>query len=141
MELGPGSYGFHDLAPGAWFHTAWCPVMTGAAARFAVLTGLAPTSDGGVPPLLVLSLVEGAKQSGPVQITAELLRGWRLNPETPVQPGARVRGRYEVTALRRRLLTLGLRIETEDGATALTGEARLVLARALRPAPTTPPTD
>lgn len=139
MELGPGSYNFDDLATGAWFHTAWCRVTQDAVARFSALTGI--PVEGAAPPLLVLSLVEGAKQSGPVQITAELLRGWRVDPETPVQPGAQVRGRYEVTALRRRLLTLGLRIETEDGATALTGEAQLVLARALRPAPTTPPTD
>lgn len=125
MELGPGSYGFDDLTPGAWFHTGWCPVTPDAVARFSALTGI--PAEGAAPPLLVLSLVEGAKQSGPVQIATELLRGWRIGPEASVRAGTRVRGRYEVTALRRGLLTLALSVETEAGDTALTGEARLVL--------------
>lgn len=125
MELGPGRYDVEDLAPGAWFCTAWVDVTAKAAARFAALTGI-PAGDA-VPPLLLLSLVEGAKQSGPVQIAAELVRGWSLAAESPVQAGARIQGRYEVTALRRGLLTLALRIETDAGATALTGEARLVM--------------
>ncbi|MCR9088158.1 MAG: hypothetical protein NXH97_15590 [Rhodobacteraceae bacterium] len=126
MELGPGRYGFDDLTPGAWFSTVWVDVTPDAVARFSALTGI-PAGDT-VPPLLLLALVEGAKQSGPVQIAAELLRGWRVSPEAPVRAGTRVRGRYEVVGLRRGLLTLALRIETDAGATAVTAEARLVLS-------------
>ena len=75
----------------------------------------------------MLAIVEGAKQSGPVQIAAELARGWRIAPAAPGGPGSRVRGRYEVLSVRRGLLRLGLGIETGAGTLVLTGESRLVI--------------
>ncbi|MCV6596508.1 MAG: hypothetical protein OIF40_05415 [Mangrovicoccus sp.] len=132
MELAPGEYGFTDLRPGDGFATAWLCPSPEACARFGALTG-AQANPQNLPALLILSMVEGAKQSGPVQIQGRLIRRWEITSCAPGTLGQPLRGRYEITATREAgangLVQLGLDITERSGTMLLRGAAQLLMAR------------
>lgn len=133
LELPPGRYGPSDLIHGHWFRTGSLDLEAVRMAGFRPLTLAGPYPDGSVPPLLILSLVEGLKQSGPVQITAQASLGWRIDCADPARVGDRLSARFTVTGLRRAgpdraILRLAMQAHVAPDRLILTGETRLLMS-------------
>ena len=147
-RLGPGLYGYDDLAPGDWLDTGARTVTAADIDAFADLTGdrfeihmddaaaRAMGFSGRVAHgLLVLSLVDGLKNGAEAQFRAVASLGWDWSFRRPVLIGDTISVRIEVLGMRetrraeRGILTLGFDVRDEAGETVQEGTNRLMVLR------------
>ncbi len=112
MDLRPGSYGYGDLANGDSWLTGQATITLAMIDAFAAVSGdrfeIHMSTEGAVRygfrdrvahGLLVLSVIDGLKNTSPVQLRAVASLDWQWTFSAPVYAGDTVRARIAVESI------------------------------------------
>ncbi|MEM9550241.1 MAG: MaoC family dehydratase [Pseudomonadota bacterium] len=144
--LTPGRYGLDDLRPGDWWDTGSKEITADQIDRFAALSGdrfeIHMSDEAarayGFPGrvahgLLVLSLVDGLKNTSPVELAAVASLSWDWSFRQPVFIGMTLSARISVEAKRltskpdRGIATLGFDVRDTNDDTVQRGTNQLMM--------------
>lgn len=145
-DLPPGIYGYGDLARGDSWQTAEAEITADLIDRFASVTGdrfEIHMSEAGAAAygfrarvahgLLILSMVDGLKNLGPVQLRAVASLDWQWIFVSPVHAGDRIRARIAVRSIgltkraERGIVMLAFSVFNQDDVLVQTGSNQLMM--------------
>lgn len=145
MILGKGVYGYNAMTPGDQIETATRQITAAQIDAFAALSGDtyaihmedAAAKARGFPGrvahgLLILSMIDGLKNTAPARIDALASLGWHWEFTKPVFIGDSIRAVFSVaqkrmtSSGRRGIITLDVQVINQDGVCVQSGQNRLI---------------